>query len=163
MYRVKNFTYVWIAVLPIVLIFALIQTVVLDTLSLFGIKPDILLIVVILFGFRLGWMSGCIVGLISGFVKDIFSGTLLGVDSFSFALTGIVAGWLGRRFYAETPITQVLLSFWVALLNHFLYLVVSHPLPSGDAIKFIILPSSAYTALFSVPVFFILRKILLWG
>mgnify|MGYP001596777321 CR=1 FL=1 len=163
MYRVKNLTYAWLAVLPIVLIFALIQTAALDTISIFGVKPDILLIVVILFGFRLGWMSGCITGLISGFLKDIFSGTLLGADSFSFALTGIVAGWLGRRFYAETPIAQVILSFWVALFNHFLYLVVSHPLPLGDAIKFIILPSSAYTALFSVPVFFILRKILLWG
>ena len=151
-----------VAVIPIILLFAIIQVTLLDAVNLFGIKPDILLGLVLFFGFRWGGIAGFVIGLFSGFTKDIFSGTPFGIDTFSFALTGIVAGVLGRIFYAETTLAQLFLSFWTAFLNHIIYFVVyntfSHPLSLSDAMRFVILPSSAYTALSSVIIFFILRK-----
>ncbi len=70
----------------------LIQVTLLDYLPLGGLKPDLLLIVVLYIGFFLPSNEGGVLCFALGYVEDLFSGHLMGL----FTLMRVVA-WLAAR------------------------------------------------------------------
>ena len=66
-------------------------------LSLAGIKPDLPLALVYIFGLLTGPTEGALAGLGLGLVQDISSASLIGFNGFTRGLIGLGAGLLGRR------------------------------------------------------------------
>jgi rod shape-determining protein MreD len=54
--------------------------------------PDILLLIVIAAGVRRGLETGALLGAAAGYVRDLTSGSPLGVFTFAYLLTGVAAG-----------------------------------------------------------------------
>jgi rod shape-determining protein MreD len=115
--------------------------------SIFGIKPDLLLIFIVFFGLFLGWETGLESGIIAGFLKDIFTFYNFGVNAFIFGLMGFLAGILNTKFFKESKTTQIFLVLFFAVFSKF-FLAGWH-----ECLLTYILPAGIYTALVSIPIF----------
>ncbi len=135
----------------------LLQTTVLDHVSVMGIKPDLVMLTVTVSGFLLGAREGAFWGFAAGVVEDLFCGSYIGLN----ALVKMAAGWLagicGERFYRESPLIAggvvFLSSLGGLILNYLLFFYLGvHILPLS-ALVGVALPVSLYTAVL-VPPFF---------
>jgi rod shape-determining protein MreD len=88
---------VWSAVLIISLI---LQSTLLEHPVLVT-KPDLLLVIIVLWGLLRGSREGAQLGFFFGLVEDLFVGKYIGLNLLSKALAGYVAGWGESRFYKE--------------------------------------------------------------
>jgi rod shape-determining protein MreD len=99
-----------------------------DSAVIFGSRPDLILILVVLSGYLFGMVDGFIVGLASGFMRDMFAGQTLGLGMLLFMYIGLAASVLLRRFLRRNILLGViqvvlftviysivldLLTFWV--------------------------------------------------
>ena len=81
-----------------------------EKFRIFGVKPELLLIAVLFFGFNFGIARGIEVGIIAGILKDIFSVGYFGISIISFTLTGFIAGCLKDKLLKENFIIQFVAS-----------------------------------------------------
>jgi rod shape-determining protein MreD len=86
-------------------------------LSLFGVGPDLLLLMVIAMGFALGPVIGELFGFGWGLLADTVGVTLFGSHCFILTLLGYAAGKLRRRMDTERPGPQVVIACLSTLLS----------------------------------------------
>ena len=86
-------------VLSFILFFPLlvIQTTIIPLVSINGIVPDLILILLVFYSMRLGQIYGTILGFIYGFLFDIITGNLLGSTMLSYTLAGFIAGYFSNE------------------------------------------------------------------
>jgi rod shape-determining protein MreD len=95
-------------ILPIVLFFILliIQTTVVNLISINGIVPDLILILLVFYTVKNNQIYGMILGFIFGFLFDIITGSLLGSSVISKTICGFTAGYFSnenkREFYLSS-------------------------------------------------------------
>ena len=85
----------------IVILAFILQNTICTTLSLNGVKPNLLLIIAVFYGFTTGINSGMLTGFFCGFLCDIFFGPYIGVYSFLFMLLGGMGGIMAKSFYQD--------------------------------------------------------------
>jgi len=140
-----------------------LQVTVLPLIKVQRVRPDLLLIAVCFAGLQWGPWFGLGVGVSCGLLKDCFSQGLMGGYGFCFGLLGLVVGHLGRPLYKESPFTHVTLTFSISMLSFFLYYFLAKLYqvmpPITTSFRYVILPASVYTAVFALPLFYILLKI----
>ena len=137
--------------LALVLGFILLQSTVLNFIAINGIKPDLVLVLVILNGFLRGTREGAFLGFVGGVMQDLVSGGYFGM----YALTNITAGYLGGlgegRLYRDNRFIAAGLTWfctWGAQLVFYLLLAVAEvQVPVLTALIGIIIPVSFYNAL----------------
>src|SRR5450631_2064249 len=78
----------------LVVLVVVIQVTVFPHLRLFGVVPDLGLIVALAVGYQEGPEAGAIVGFVAGFGFDLFLETPLGLDALTYALVGYGIGVL---------------------------------------------------------------------
>ena len=91
-----------------------------SVLSFFVVEralPDLLLVLVIAWGFILGERRGAILGLVGGLLQDILFGSGLGYFALAKMLAGYGAGLMEREFYRDQLLAPVLLVFAGTLLH----------------------------------------------
>ncbi len=158
----------------IVLFFiAFVQTTVLNRIKIWDIKPDLLLLTTIFFALssnKKNETSPLVFGLEAGLLKDLFANNTLGINASSFVICSLVIRHYRQRIYSEHFITYLLLSFFLYIfiylfyyfINKLLYLTATTMLPPFlNSLYYIVLPFSIYTTLFSIPYFYLLKKLLM--
>jgi rod shape-determining protein MreD len=80
--------------LALIAIVVLVQVTVFPHLRLFGVVPDLGLLLAIAIGYREGPETGAVVGFLAGFGYDLFLETPLGLCALSYALVGYAVGTL---------------------------------------------------------------------
>ncbi len=147
----------------LLLLLAILQATSLNRLSILGIKPDLLLILVILLGLHRGPVSGAGYGFLAGVLLDIFSPSPLGTNAFSKTVLGFFAGAVAPLLYFEAPFIQGLFLFIAMLLEGmilFILLSSFHFTPSFYySFFYIILPASFYTSLLTPFFFYAFKRI----
>lgn len=98
----------WLYRIFVFLLFIPIQTLVLETFKIGGVKPDLALVFVFVEGWVFREFHGLFWGLALGGLLDYFSVGTLGVNFFLKGVVGFVAGFLGRSFLD--------LAFWAGCL-----------------------------------------------
>jgi len=128
-------------------------------LQVWGVKPDLVLVLVIINGFLYGPREGALWGFAGGILQDFLGAGYLGMH----ALTGMAAGWLaavaGTRFYRDNAgvllISAFLVSLAAGVLNYLLLLFLSFFVPLHVSVQAAFgrnIPlSSAYNALAALP------------
>jgi len=101
-------------ILPLILFFPLliIQTTLIPLISINGIVPDLLLILLVFYAVKEGQMYGTILGFVFGFFFDLITGSLLGSSMLSKTLSGFIAGY----FYNENKQDLYFKSYVFALI-----------------------------------------------
>lgn len=114
------------------LLLNIFDLVLLDYLSLEGLTPDFLLILVVWISLNEGQFIGMISGFIAGLMFDLFSFDVLGTNSLAKVIAALIAGW----FYNQNKINENIGSYrflviiFVSSLFHnlvyfFMYIKVS--------------------------------------
>jgi rod shape-determining protein MreD len=128
-----------------------------------GIKPDLLLILVLFVGLYRGPVSGAWCGFLSGMLLDFFSPTPLGINTLSKTILGFLIGQLAPFLYFEFPLIQGLLLFIATFLEGILLFVLLSSFqfipPFFYSLCYVIFPASCYTAFCAPLLFYFFRKI----
>ena len=130
------------------LVSGLLQVTLLENIKIFGIKPDILLISILLasLNFTLRWALA--VSLFAGFLKDVFCAWGFGINSLLFALWSFLTFKLASKVTMDTDIAKVVLVFVVSILHNSVMSLFS--IGSGNPVSAAILSNiiiqSIYTA-----------------
>ncbi len=147
----------------LLLLLAILQATSLNRLSILGIKPDLLLILVIFLGLHKGPLSGAGYGFLAGILLDIFSPTPLGTNALSKTVLGFLAGAVAPFLYFEAPFIQGLLLFLGMFLEGMILFILLSSFhlapPFYYSFLYIILPASFYTSLLAPLFFYTFKRI----
>ena len=107
---------------PLMAVLVVVQAVVMPKIPLFGIVPQLLLLVVFAWSLSQGLNGGLIWAVVAGFFIDLFSVAPLGVTSLS-ALAGVTAAVMAYRSFPDSRVIMPALVtalgtivFWLAYL-----------------------------------------------
>lgn len=141
----------------------LLESLLFNRLRIFGARPELLLIATIFFGFQFGPVRGLEMGLLAGALKDVFSITPFGVNTFSFLAIGCLSGFFREKIFREGLITQFLFSSaCVYIISGVYFFCINWILKCeapGDFWRISLL-KGLYTGCLGPVLFFILRKII---
>lgn len=146
----------------IVILLFVLQNTVFSTLSLNGVKPNLLLIIAVYFGFAVSINNGMLTGFFSGLLCDIFFGSYIGVYSFLFMLLGGFSGVLAKVFYQDDvifPYVTIALSDGLFGFVYYIFMFLLRGRFSFVSYaNSVILPELLYTLILSVFLIPVLRK-----
>lgn len=138
--------------LTILFLFSLIlQSAVFSHLTIFGVKPDLVLVVIILYAIMNGSKEGALAGIIGGIIQDLAFGQYLGMNILTKVITGYLCGLLERRIYKENLLIPMIVILIGTLLNEFMLflfrLMVDISTSSFVNVKEIILITAFYNSI----------------
>lgn len=146
----------------IVMLAFILQNTVFATFSLNGVKPNLLLIITVFFGYAASMNNGMLTGFFCGLLCDIFFNSFIGIYSFLFMLLGAFGGMMAKFFYQDDVIFPYLTITITDGLFGFTYYIVMFLLRGrfsfADYLESIILPEILYTLILSLFMLPLLRK-----
>lgn len=126
-----------------------VQSILLPHVSVWGVKPDIGLIVACLVGLFGGELEGLLIGLTLGWIMSLFSAGDLNYSMATKGGAGYVAGLAGRQVAHITPVVLVIGLLVTSCLAG---LLTSFPLKPNEeqdlwwAIRAVVLPQACFDA-----------------
>ncbi len=146
----------------IVMIAFILQNTAFSALSFNGVKPNLLLIISVFFGYAASLNNGMLTGFFAGLLCDIFFGPYIGVYSFIFMMLGAFGGLMAKVFYQDDIIfpfvTVALADALFGLAYYILMFLLRGRFSFFNYITGIILPELLYTLAISVVLIPILHK-----
>ena len=147
----------------LVLLVIPVQIVLLDRISIAGIRPDLALVVVCLIGLYRSEVEAVLAGLAMGFAQDLFSGGALWGNLCLKPVLGLLAGLASRNLVNLTWAFVLVLMLGLSLLSgSVMYLLKSFTGSGANfflAARGIILPQACYDAVIGLAA---LKLIRLW-
>lgn len=86
----------------------------------YGITPDFLLILIIFLAVNYGRTTGGLTGFLIGFLQDLFSGGLFGINAISKAIVGYLVGFLKNNIYRDKLLLPPLVTLLATVVNQLL-------------------------------------------
>jgi len=128
-----------------------VQASLLNPLSLFGIRPDIILVLLYVIGLLTGPVEGALAGMGLGLLQDISSASPLGFDALTRGLFGLSAGFLGQQVLdIASPANIIFLSAFCLLEGIVVSIFMQALYGSGPYLSMLFtstLPRAVYTGL----------------
>jgi rod shape-determining protein MreD len=145
---------------PLLLLAALLQSTAANRLEIGGVKPDLVLLLIISGSLIYGSRPSVVWAFVGGLCLDVFSGGPLGSSSLALMSAAVVAG-IGHRTLSRY---NLLVPIGITLLGSFAYSVtymgilallnalqvVRHSLPLVSTVQYIVLPAALYNAILMV-------------
>ncbi|MBO2522177.1 MAG: rod shape-determining protein MreD [Firmicutes bacterium] len=139
-----------------------VQTSLFAGLDLGGIRPDLVLVVVVAYALASGAWEGALLGLAAGFLVDLYGGRLIGVGTLAKAAAGALAGFLGEKAFREHALVHAAAIFVSSLGSNGVYLVLARAFgldwPLGWGIGRVILSGALYDALAGIVLYPLLAR-----
>jgi len=152
----------WWKYLLLVLFPLIIQTVVFPHLALFGVVPNLILLITICFGLLEGIRPGLYMGILGGLCLDLASSGILGINIIALGALGFGAGYLEKMVFKGYLLVPIcLVQVGTVLAELFTYCIL---LAFGWRINFLsflgstLLPLCLYHLLLTGPVYYGLKK-----
>lgn len=135
----------------------LLQSTVLEHIEIYGIRPNLLLIVAISAAITRSDLEAAFMGLFCGLGMDILIGRSLGWYGLSFFLINFAIGQINSKLYRENPLIPAFFIFTSTLAVEIFYYLITYFLKGYEDLVFVVtklvLPESLYNAVLSFPVF----------
>jgi len=87
-----------------------LQATVFNYLTVAGVKPDLLLIIVVLYGLLYGKKAG-VLGFVYGLVEDLITGRFIGFNALTKGLMGLLIGYLEPKLFKDHILVPVIILF----------------------------------------------------
>lgn len=140
--------------IPLLLFLCLLQSTTVARLKIAGVKPDLVLLLIIIGALLYGARSGVLWAFIGGIGLDIFSGGPMGASSLALMASALVAGLGHRPFSRFNPVVPLAAAALGTLAYAGVYLLILTMLavagvstlsvPLFDTIRDIVLPVTVY-------------------
>lgn len=132
------------SLLGIVIIFItlILQTTVLDKLSFNNVKPDYVLIMIILISNYLGSIKGQLIGFFSGLVEDFFSLSPFGFSALIKTVIGYFSGKTESKIFLDPIVVPIIFVFTGTIIKSFLsfiLIILFSPEKAGAVFSFSLL------------------------
>ena len=132
----------------------LLQVLLLNLITGVSIRPNILLILTVSIGLMRGKHTGLWVGLISGLILDLFTGTVFGVNAILYMYMGYINGKLYKVFYDDdikVPLVFVTLNCFIYNIIYYIILfILNHRFVFKEYMRYNVVPEILYTILFTI-------------
>jgi len=146
----------------ILLLFVPLQSILIASISLNGVQPDLGLILLYFVGLIYGETDGILFGLIIGFLMDLFSGGSLGPNLVSKTLLGWSSGMIGKTLLNVNAFFTLGSVFCLSLLNGLLSFLFAILITGGwefwASVRWVILPEAFYDALLATVLFLLASR-----
>lgn len=133
-------------------------------LTAFGVRPDLVLIVICAAGLALGPARGAAAGLLAGLFVDVLTGRLVGLGAITKGIAGYAAGWMGRRLFPENALVPAVIAFAVSVGEGLLYLLGTYvfgvPIPLAAGFAAVVVPEACYNAVVSAALLPLFSRVL---
>lgn len=128
----------------------ILQSTMLDLITVYGIKPDLILLLSVFNGFLLGPRQGAFLGFTSGVLTDLFTGSYIGMNAISKMVAGYFAGICGERLYQDNTLVLSGVAFVSSIAGLFVDYLLLHSLEIQVAFFYalfrVIIPTALYNA-----------------
>jgi len=148
----------------IIVVALLIQLTLINSITILGLKPDLMMVVVVVFSLLKGEKEGTISGFASGLLQDIFSTGLLGINALAKTVIGFICGILKEKIFHEhilflIPIITFIASFMQSILIFLLLRAFGIEHGLAWSLKQVALPEALYSSLLSPFIFLVINKL----
>lgn len=154
----RNIIFVLILIIGLVL-----QITILSLYTPWDIKPDLILVLIVVISILDGPKTGLLMGIIGGLLQDIFLGEFISVNTIIKAPLGFISGFIEGHFFKGNYLLASFITFIASILYYFLTIVLSEELIFSinywKNFRNIIIPSSIYNAILAVVVYYILYRL----
>lgn len=135
----------------------LLQTSTLNYFSIGGVKPDLVLLLVVFNAFVRGNPEGARVGFFSGLLVDIIAGEYFGLNALCYMAAGHFSGMLHDKVYKNSFLIVMFIMWVTSMLVQILYYIIlcyaGTVMPLGVVLTRVMIPTAVYTFLL-VPLFY---------
>ncbi|SMC83093.1 rod shape-determining protein MreD [Sporomusa malonica] len=132
------------------------QAVLLPLVFTKGVKPDILLIIIVAAGLLAGRERAIGVAFFAGLMQDFASGNVFGLNTLSKMAVGYAAGLAERKVFKESILLPVLATiiatFFNSAIMQALLFLLGYKIEPGSMMLNQVLPSLGYNILFCIPI-----------
>ncbi|HEX7510791.1 MAG TPA: rod shape-determining protein MreD [Chitinivibrionales bacterium] len=102
----------------------LLQTSFVPAIAVFGIKPDLLMIILFFFSIRYGIMPGLLMGFFIGLTQDLYTPAILGQNALTKTIVGACIGLFNEKVMRTDPFVKSIILFVMFLVNDALFTLV---------------------------------------
>lgn len=121
-----------------------------------GIKPDIVIVLIVSYAILEGGAYSAAIGLASGLLIDILYGRILGVNAISYMITGYLLGQAHENVFKDSILPPALFNFAAIIIYQHIYFLIMYLTGNllHDGISYtyilvrVILPQGIYNAIF---------------
>ena len=129
---------------------ALIQSVLLSRVNIWGARPDLMFLVVLSWAIVRGVDEGLVWGFIGGLIVDLLSGGPLGVSMLALLVVVVLVGQPWGRGVGSSVVRLLLLVFFCVIVYHLVMLIIlawtGHTVGWTWAVSRVALPSALLNA-----------------
>jgi len=145
----------------LVLLFGTLQTTIFSNLTFFGVKPLLLLALVVCVSLVKGGIDGGLIGLACGLFMDIMGGKTIGVNSLLFMYAGAATGFICGGFFNDKAIVAIfftgIVTMCYGLIYYFMIFFIWGETRILAVLWRVMLPEVIYTAIIALPMFMLIR------
>lgn len=146
----------YFALFGILICIFMFQIYIIDGRTLFGVKPNILLISVIVVSLWYGLTKGSIYALLIGVLTDMLFGNNFGIFTVSYVLVGITIGYLNHNYRKESKVSLCYLTIFGTLIFEFSQFCIYMFISTSDFNIIYLLIQIIIAGIFNVAIAFIL-------
>jgi len=140
-----------------------IQASLFSYIEVFGVSPNIALLIVVAYAMLRGDVEGAILGFSTGLLIDIVFGSVLGFYALIYAVTGFLCGKPFKDFVRENYLLPLVLTITAALLIESLsfgaFFALRGYTDFMSQMQERIIPVTIYTNLFTLPMYFLVYRL----
>ena len=144
----------------LVILMYILQTTIVPVISICGIKPDLLMLVLFYCAFRTDVIPAVFAGFFIGLSQDFYSPVILGQNAFAKTIAGFFAGMFNEKVMRIDPLFQMLLILLMFFIHDTVLFAVqvakSGSSPESAALQLVTftLPRAIYSLFFAlIPAF----------
>lgn len=101
-----------------------LQSTVFVNLTVFGVKPDLILLLTVLFSIFCGPQKGGALGFFVGLLQDLYLGSFIGMSALAKGVTCVMTGWIAKGAFRENMLVPIIAMFMGTLLHESVYLIL---------------------------------------
>ncbi|WP_231702781.1 rod shape-determining protein MreD [Desulfocucumis palustris] len=129
----------------------LLQSSTFNSFQIWGIKPDLVLLIIVFNAFLRGHREGAFAGFCVGLLQDIITGSYIGLNALTYMAVGYLVGMTQSKLYKDSSLIMMFLMLAASLVEQFLkYLLMSYTgvlISPLVALIRVMIPTAIYTAL----------------
>ncbi len=104
----------------------LVQTTLSNFIWIFGLKPDLPLVFALCTAVVNGEKAGAAIGLLNGFLEDIFFGRFIGANTIAKTIAAYLVGYGSHNLYKGRTIITMVLAFFGTFMFNFFFVIVAY-------------------------------------
>ncbi len=121
------------------------------------IKPDIVLPFIVYISLTSTFIGSETIGFFTGFLLDILSNTLIGINAFTFTAISSLLNLFKTKVFIEKPFSVFIIIFIASIIHKVLYFLLTaifmHKINFYQVIIKVSLPEALYTSIFAMVLF----------